>query len=328
MNFTLRELEAFLGIARSGNFSRAARALNMSQPALTVRIRHLEEALGVRLLDRTTRSVALTQAGREFLPIVERVLGEISAVALSARDLAGGRRGLVTVAAVPSIASTLLPAAIAAFNASRPGITVRVRDGVGQRVTDLVKSGEADFGIGSPTRRDPELRVEPLMSDPLGAVLPPGHPLDRRGPIRLEELLTTPLILMEGQYSVRVLIDRAFESIGRAVVPAYEVCYVATALGLVKARLGVAVIALSAHESVHRAGLRVRLIAHPGLVRHISLIQSVNRSLSPAAEDFARAMCGMCRTERPREEEWPGPGPGYRYIGARSARRSQPRAIR
>ena len=73
MNFTLRELEAFLGVAHFGNFTRAARSLNMSQPALTVRIRHLEEALGVRLIDRTTRSVVLTQIGREFLPVVERV---------------------------------------------------------------------------------------------------------------------------------------------------------------------------------------------------------------------------------------------------------------
>jgi len=125
MNFTLRELEAFLGVARLGNFTRAAKALNMSQPALTVRIRHLEEALGVRLLDRTTRSVALTQIGREFLPVVARVLGEIDAVAVNARDVAGRRRGVVTVAALPSAASTLLPAIIAAFKARHRGIVVR-----------------------------------------------------------------------------------------------------------------------------------------------------------------------------------------------------------
>ena len=288
MNFTLRELEAFLGVSRSGNFSRAARSLNMSQPALTVRIRHLEDALGVRLLDRTTRSVALTQIGREFLPVVERVLEEINAVALNARDLAERRRGLVTVAALPSIASALLPVAIAAFKASHPGITIRLRDCVAQRVTELVKSGEADFGIGSPAKRDPELRVSALVSDPIGAVFPPGHPLDRRGPIRLEDLSSIPLILMDSQYSVRALIAHAFESVGRPVVPAYEASYVPTALGLVKAGLGVAIIAFSAHETVQLSGLRARTIAHPMLVRHISLIESANRSLSPAAAAIRR----------------------------------------
>ena len=242
MNFTLRELEAFLGVARFGNFTRAARSLHMSQPALTVRIRHLEDALGVRLLDRTTRSVALTQVGREFLPVVERVLGEIDAVAVNARELAGKRRGLVTVAALPSIASTLLPATVAAFKTSHPGITVRLRDAVAQRVVSLVKSGEADFGIGSPTTRDPELRVSNLMDDPVCVAVPPGHPLERRERIYLEDLLESPLILMDREYSVRALIERAFHSIGRTVVPAYEASYVPTALGLVKAGLGIAVI--------------------------------------------------------------------------------------
>jgi DNA-binding transcriptional LysR family regulator len=297
MNFTLRELEAFLGVARLGNFTRAARSLNMSQPALTVRIRHLEDALGVRLLDRTTRSVALTQVGREFLPVVERVLGEINAVAVNARDLAGRRRGLVTVAALPSVASTLLPAIIAAFNAQHRGISVRLRDGVAQRVTALVKSGEADFGIGSPAKREPDLRFSPLLTDPISAVFPPGHPLERQARVRLEDLLPLPLILMDTAYGVRTLVDRAFESIGNVVVPAYEASYVPTALGLVKAGLGVAVIAFSAADeaATQVAGLRARVIEHPMLVREIGLIEHTGRSLSPAAQQFLSAVCEACR---------------------------------
>jgi DNA-binding transcriptional LysR family regulator len=296
MNFTLRELEAFLGVARSGNFTRAARALNMSQPALTVRIRHLEEALGVRLLDRTTRSVALTQIGLEFLPVVERVIGEINAVAVSARDLARRRRGMVTVAALPSIASTLLPATVAAFKIRHPGILVRLRDGVAQRVSALVKSGEADFGIGSPTKRDPELKTTVLMDDPVSVVVPPGHTLERRVPIGLEELVKYPLILMDSQYSVRTLIDAAFESIGHSAAPAFEVSYVPTALGLVKAGLGVAIVSRSAvGETAELVGLLAIRIEHPMLIRHISLIESASRSLSPAAQQLVGAVRDSCR---------------------------------
>jgi DNA-binding transcriptional LysR family regulator len=296
MNFTLRELEAFLGVARLGNFTRAARSLNMSQPALTVRIRHLEDALGVRLLDRTTRSVALTRVGRELLPVVERVLGEIDAVAANAREFAGKRRGLVTVAALPSIASTVLPVTIAAFKTRHPGVTVRMRDAVAQRVIALVKSGEADFGIGSPTKRDPELRISHLMDDPVSVALPPGHPLERRERVRLEDLLASPLILMDREYSVRALIERAFESIGRSVVPAYEASYVPTALGLVKAGLGIAIVALSAAgEAAELVGLQARPIDHPMLVRRISLIERAGRSLSPAAQQFAGAVSETCR---------------------------------
>jgi LysR family transcriptional regulator, carnitine catabolism transcriptional activator len=288
MNLTLRDLEAFRGVARFGSFTRAARALNMSQPALTVRIHHLEDALGVRLIDRTTRSVTLTDVGREFLPTVERVLGEIDAVAVNVRELANGHRGSVTVAALPSVASTLLPDTIAAFKVRHPGVAVRVRDGVAERVTGLVKSGEADFGVGSPTRRDPDLRVSALMHDPLGVAFRPGHPLERRKHVRLRDLLGCPLILPDSDHSVRVLIERAFESLGRSVAPAYEASYVPTALGLAKAGLGVAVIAYSADAGASQAaGLRARVIEHPALVRQISLIESARRSLSPAARDLA-----------------------------------------
>jgi LysR family carnitine catabolism transcriptional activator len=296
MNFTLRELEAFLGVAHFGSFTGAARSLNMSQPALTVRIRHLEEALGVRLLDRTTRSVSLTQAGREFLPVVERVLGEINAVAMNARDLSGRRRGLVTIATLPSIAAALLPATIGAFKARHPGVMVRIRDGVAQRVTTLVKSGEADFGIGSPTKRDSDLRLTRLMTDAVSVVFPHGHPLERRDTIVVEDLVTLPLILMDTEHSVRILIERAFDAIGAAVIPAYEASYVPTALGLVKAGLGVAILAFSAGEQAAIHELRIRAIEHPMLVRHISLIESASRSLSPAAQQMADAVRETCRS--------------------------------
>ena len=287
MNLTLRDLEAFRGVARLGSFTRAARSLNMSQPALTVRIHHLEDALGVRLLDRTTRSVTLTEVGREFLPTVERVLGEIDAVAVNVRELADGRRGLVTIAALPSVAATLLPRAIAAFKSRHPGVTVRVRDGVAERVTSLVKNGQADFGIGSPTRRDPDLQVSALMHDPVAVAFPPGHPLERRRHVRLRDLLGCPLILTDRSHSVRVLVERAFEKLGHPIAAAYEASYVPTALGLARAGLGVAIIAFSADAAaVQAAGLRSRVIEHPSLVRQISLVESARRSLSPAARDL------------------------------------------
>jgi DNA-binding transcriptional LysR family regulator len=215
------------------------------------------------------------------------VLGDIDAVALNVRYLADGRRGLVTIAALPSVAATLLPRAIAAFKERHPGVTVRVRDGVAERVTSLVKNGQADFGIGSPTRPDPDLHVSALMHDPVGVAFCPGHPLERRKHVRLRDLVGCPLILLDGDHSVRVLIERAFESLGHSIVPAYEASYVPTALGLAKAGLGVAVIAYAADAGVTQAaGLRARVIEHPSLVRQISLIESARRSLSPAARDL------------------------------------------
>src|SRR5688572_33127345 len=110
MNFSLRQLRARSAVARTASFTRAAAELNMSQPALTVQIRSLEAALGLRLLDRNTRRVQLTAIGRELLPVFERVLGDIRAVTENARELAAGDRGTVQVAALPSVCARLLPA--------------------------------------------------------------------------------------------------------------------------------------------------------------------------------------------------------------------------
>src|SRR5215831_14748716 len=122
MNLNLRHLEAFAAVARLGSFTKAASALYISQPSFTVQIKQLEEELGVRLLDRNTRSVSLTAIGRELAPVVERLLGELEGIVTSTRALSAKSIGSVTIAALPSVSATLLPGVIAAFRQRYPGI--------------------------------------------------------------------------------------------------------------------------------------------------------------------------------------------------------------
>jgi LysR family transcriptional regulator, carnitine catabolism transcriptional activator len=130
-------------------------------------------------------------------------------------------------------------------------------------------------------------------------VVPRDHPLDRKKRIVLEDLTRFPLILLDSTTSVRALVDRAFESIGHLVVPAYETEIMATAIGLVKAGLGIALLPSSiAFEGGPLTGLRVRAIKHDGLIRPIGVIQQAGRSLSPAAEQFVRVMREACKTLR------------------------------
>ena len=165
MTAELRHIEAFLAVARLGHFTRAAAALHVSQPALTVQIKQLEQALGVRLFDRNNRSVALTQAGRDLVAPLERVSLDIASIVRHARDLSAHRHGVITVAALPSVAASLLPRTIRALSEGHQGIVVRVRDAVSSRVLDLVKSGDVDLGIGSLTRPDPEIAHARLFTD-------------------------------------------------------------------------------------------------------------------------------------------------------------------
>jgi DNA-binding transcriptional LysR family regulator len=290
----LRHLEAFAAISAAGNFTRAAQALHISQPALTVQIRQLEQTLGVRLLDRNTRSVKLTRIGQQLTPVVERLLRELETVVLNARELAAGHRGLVSVAALPSVCSTILPRIVAGFRKQYPGISVALKDAVAQRVLEMVKSEDVDLGVGSFAEADPAIETTPLFTDRMRIVFPRGSPLERKRSLRLKHLAGAPLILMDRQSSLRALVDRAFESTGGVPSPAYEVTYMSTAVGLVKAGLGVAFLPSSALEVSELSGLRSRVLSEAGLSRRIVAARRSGSSLSPAAAAFLKALVAGC----------------------------------
>ena len=124
MNISLRQLRAFSTIGRLGSFTKAADALHATQPALSAQIRELEEILGLKLFDRSTRSVSLTQAGEDLLPVVDNVLGDVGSVVARAQDAARKNTGRVTIAALPSLAATLMPAVVARMRVRHPGIAI------------------------------------------------------------------------------------------------------------------------------------------------------------------------------------------------------------
>ena len=203
MNLNLRQFHAFVAVAHLGSFTRAARLLNLSQPALTVQVRQLEETIGVRLFDRSTRMVKLTPIGRELAPRLERVLHEIDAVMVNTRELASHIKGTVTIGALPSLSSNLIPSTIAEFQKQYPGIVVKLRDVLANLIVRLVKDEEVDFGIGTLRVPDPDIQFTPLLTDNLGVIFPAGHPVEHRRIITLKYLTAFPLILMDPETSVR-----------------------------------------------------------------------------------------------------------------------------
>ena len=296
MNANLRQFQAFVAVARLGSFTRAARHLHLSQPALTVQIRQLEGAMGVRLFDRSTRMVKLTLIGKELAPRLERVLHEIDAVLVNTRELTSHAKGAVTIGALPSISSKLIPSTIAEFQKQYPGIVVRLRDVMAQRLVWLVKGDEIDFGIGTMRIPDPDIQFTPLFTDHLGVIFPAEHPMERRRAITLDCLTGFPLILMDPRSSVREMVDRAFESIGEVAVPAFETLYMSTAVAMVQAGLGLTIQPSSAMELANLRGLKFRTIRHQGFTRQIGVIRNARRSLSPSAETFIKVLSATCKS--------------------------------
>ncbi len=270
-------------MARLSNFTRAAAELHVSQSALTVQIKQLEDELGVVLFDRNKRRVALTQSGKELLGPLETILVDAEAVITRTRDLKGVRRGLVTVAVLPSIGSQFLPGAIRRFSKLFPGVSVRIVDVVAERVVEAVANEEVDFGIGTLVRRDKRLTTEPLFTDRLCAYVPKDHLLTRKGAVTLRELAAHPLLLTGKDSSVREILDEALHREGIVVSPAYEANYMSTVIGMVNSGLGIAVLPEAAVELGTSTQIRRLPISKPALTREIMIVRKKGRSLSPAA---------------------------------------------
>ena len=294
----MRQVRAFVSVAHLKSFTRAAALLHVSQPALTVQIRKLEESLGIRLLDRNSRTVDITRVGRELLPVFQRVLHELDSVIMDTKALATQQHGVVRIAALPSFAAGLLPPIISRFRRSHPRMSFVVRDMIASRVNAGVRSEEVDIGITGGELSDPDLEILHLTHDQMHVVFPVRHPLQRKRKITLEDLAELPLVLMDTDTSVRAIVDRAFVAAGRLPIPACEAIYMMTAVGMVKAGLGVAVLPASAKEVRAEPSLKSREINDPAFARPIAVIKKRNRTLPPAAQLFVEQILVAMESQR------------------------------
>ena len=290
MSITLKGLRAFTTVLRYGSFTRAASLLNITQPALTVQIRQLEDAVGLKLLDRMPHGAEPTAAGREFARSLEPLLQELEHSVTNLQDLAARRRGVVRVAALPSVAAGQLPAAMARLHATHPQLKIRLREAVTRQVYERVRSDQVDIGIASDLAPGEAFSTEPLFRDQIIALLPPRHPLMRRRSITLAHLAEEPLLLLETDSSIRQLVDDAFARIGKLVSPAQEATYSSTLVGMARAGLGIALLPSTAAELRMAPELAARPLGPPVVGRAVILIWRAGRSLSPAAQAFAEAL--------------------------------------
>ena len=177
MKFSLSDLEAFVAVADLASFRKAADSVHLSQPALSRRIGKLEGSLGVRLFDRTTRSVNLTAVGRDFAGKARNLLDELERSLLAMSEVAATQAGEVTVACVPSAAYYFLPDVIQRYHERFPRIRVRIVDEAANAVLAAVVRGEADFGLNFIGTQDPDIDFQPILKEPFVAACRRDHPL-------------------------------------------------------------------------------------------------------------------------------------------------------
>jgi len=285
-NVTLRQLHAFATLAETCNFTAAAKQVHITQSALSALVRELEEEVGARLFDRTTRSVTLTGAALELLPVAQRVLHDLHDGLAVMRDLSLKRRGCVTVAVTPMLAASFMPALCARFGRQFPGLRMVVRDRLAADNINSVRSGEADLAIGNFGPVSEDMRLTLLEGSRVGLVISCGHRLARLRGVKWGELATEPLILLSQESAFRQVVGQALLRAGVMQPPAYEVAYMGTAIGLAQAGLGVALCPSHVTQTLDRKRACFVPMVDPAVTEGIHIATMTGRSLTPAAQAF------------------------------------------
>jgi DNA-binding transcriptional LysR family regulator len=290
INAELLDFRAFLTVLSCGSFHRAAKQLNISQPALSRRIKGLEQALGNMLIERSTRHVAPTPIGRELQPLLTRLLDEFEDSVLSIGALGGRYAGQVTIASVPTAAFYFLPRVIRAFNQRYPGIRFRILDLSANEGLEAVARGEVEFGINFTGATRPDLRFTPLLQDEFVLACRKDHQLASAKELRWRDLSGHPLIGVSQSSANRAVLDQALSRANVQLDWFYEVTHLSTSLGLVEAGLGISVLPkLATPQTEHPVISTVRL-KDPLVSRTIGVVERHSARLTPAAERFRRLL--------------------------------------
>jgi len=286
MNATLRQLRAFVALARTGSFTHAADSLHVTQSALSGLIKELEQILGVRLVDRSTRRIQLSEIGRDFYPLVEKIIQDLDAALGDVANLKALKTGVVRIAAPQLMSCTLLPEVVAAYRIEHPEVQVRLVDCAVESVASRVFSGEVDFGIGPERAPTPVVAAQTLFEMPFVLVFPEQHPLAQVERISWSDAVNYPLIALQGQFTERLLLDLHAVLRELTLKPSHEVAFMSTALSMVSAGLGITACLPYAGSLVKLYRLQMRLLHDPVVTRKFLVYTREGRSLSPAAESF------------------------------------------
>lgn len=298
MNISLRQLRAFVAVARHGSFTEAARDIHLTQSALSLLVKELEEDLGLRLFDRTTRKVSLSQAGEEFFPLAERILDDLRMAVRNATDRAMLKRGVVRVCAPQIVACTLLPEAIAAYRERYPDIAVRLVDTLLDTMLNPVMGGEADFALGPDLGHDDFLAKTRLFKSPHVVWCRPDHPLAAHREVAWDALEAYPLVATGNDFATRVLPLLRERRPQLQLRVAHDAAFVTTGFGLVAAGLGINVGPDYIGPLARSFQLtQVRLRA-PVVSSEVSVFHRRDRPLSPAAASFLAFLTQFLAVQR------------------------------
>jgi len=285
-SITLRQMRAFVAVAQDGSITQAAKRLHLTTSALSMLVSSLEGELGVRLFERTTRRLVLTEAGAELLPTVQAVFDKLDVALEDLRQSSHRRSGRLSFATSPLLCATLVPSLLASFLKEHAAVRVELLDLPVNAIAEAVRSGQVDFGVCTQDADVPDLASSVLYQDCLMLACLPSHPLAEQAEVRWADLVGEKLALLTRGAGLRSLVEQGFAARGEMIEPAYEVSQVTTAVGLVEAGLAVSILPSYALASARSVGVVQVPLVEPVVGRNIVALTAPQRKLTPASEAF------------------------------------------
>ena len=283
MNVGIRQLKAFLAVAKHGSFSRAAEEIGTSQSAVSLAVRYIEIELGVKLLDRTTRQVRLTAVGQTLVATSSRLLDELDTTLRELRDIGAQHRGTVSMACVPSVARSLMPRCVEHCFTRWPHVSFVIQDVAAKEVVQKTLRGEVEFGITGGVIVEAELDIHKLTEDPFVLVCRRDDVLAQERPLFWSKLEGMRLVMLNNTSGSRQQIVDTLARLEARTNIVLELAQPSSVLGMVEAGIGIAVVPQMIAPDADHPTLFVRRLVRPRTSRDILLLKRRDRSLSPAA---------------------------------------------
>lgn len=279
----VKQLKAFLAVAESLSFAQAANQLHLSQPALSLAIKGLEESLGGKLLTRTTRTIALTPEGDALAAIAKRLLAQWQDAEDEMKQRFALQLGKISIAAMPSFAGSLLPKAIQQYHQRFPNIQIAIDDVLSDIVVERVANNSVELGVTFEPNQAEGLTFYPLYNDEFVAILPKNHSLSDRSALTWNELLQHDFITLQRPSSVRTMIEKSLKEANIELPVAFDAHQLTTVVRMVSEGMGVAVVPATCRQQIIEQGVLERPISHPTIQRTVGVICKPRSMLSIAA---------------------------------------------
>lgn len=288
MNFSLRQLRAFVKVADCKSFTKASEELFLTQSSLSGLIKEMEKQLNVKLFDRTTRQIHLTETGERLLPYAQRILDDVRLFDHEMTDLKDFHQGKIRLAVSQQLAASGMPRLIQQFRKTHPSVQVTLIDCSIEEVISRVQTLDADIGIGPERTLGVDILADELFASPFHIVLPKNHALAGYSSIAWGELGEEHLITLRGNFTQRLIDELPKELSSQLFRTDYEVNFLSTALGMAQMGLGLTITLPHAKNWVDQHNLIMKPLIDPSIQRKFMCYTHKRRSPTSAIHAFLR----------------------------------------